>query len=192
MEYRSHLLLPEHKSNANHVWTTAFFLSQMNNIESSINEQQSNPHYNHHNQHNHHQNGHLLHKAATFIENTQTTTTTTTNQDDSLKPTLLPHAQTQLQLKNHENSPNNDLISTDYNERMLRILKIKQRNKASLYNLIIASLNKNKKKIHSSDTFSYINDDDESSKPWLNMNSTIQNANNEITCSNWINEGCKR
>lgn len=151
---RIFLILPEHISNANHLWNCALFLTQISNIESIL--------------------------SSTYRpldqQQSQQTGTDSTNNEQTSSDSINSTNSTQTLTEN--------CLMMQLNETIMRIYKIKKRNKASLLNLILPfDFSKPKKVLNQQSTKSLA-----SSTPWLD--NTISNESNSSYFLN--DEGCKR
>ena len=120
---RLFLTLPEHVSNALHVWNRALFITQLSHLDASV-DLNSIHHSRHVEQHNNNNNNQECHKT------------------DLLEKFLNDcKSQYTLLLNNATNYDTNEAFLKTLNETtLMKIFKIKKRNKASLLNLILPNL----------------------------------------------------
>ncbi len=120
---RIFLILPEHISNAHHVWNCALFITQMSNLDSlnANNNSLAN------------QSAHSKNLIATSNNSSKLSTNTF-----SFESIINDFKSNQVSAnKSDENSSGSEQeFYKLFNEPIQRIFKIKKRNKASLYNLI--------------------------------------------------------
>ena len=124
MDPRIYLILPEHVSNAYSIWNCAWFFAQMSNLaETSQSSKQF---------------GLLNGDEQNHVIKTHSNSTNLVSNGSNGLSLLLEN----ILMNNVNDSIINDLKSNDYfkfNEPIMTILKIKKRNKASLFNLILPS-----------------------------------------------------
>jgi hypothetical protein len=125
------LVLPEHVSNAHHIWNCALFITQLSNLESS-----STKHV-YQQQQQQKTDAFKLNNYLKMIANSSNSFNNRKSDDDYLdyshkssKFSQTCHIEEKLSSVCHDNLKS-------LNEPIMKIFKIKKRNKASLYNLIL-------------------------------------------------------
>lgn len=165
---RIFLIMPEHISNANNLWNCALFLTQISNLEAMLNN---------------------------------TTTTTKISQSNS-SSNLAQQSTDNLDLLNDstQNSIMNlrsgacddESLLKHVNETIMKIYKIKRRNKASLFNLILPfDFEKRYSGSIASNSLPWVSDEDDPEEDGEEENNEQEDELN-LTDRFEANEGCKR
>ena len=135
IEPRLFLVLPEHDSNANHVWNCALFLTQISHLYNNTNSANNNT--NNSNTNSNSSLSSLAHHQSAL--GNETNDAPTSNRKLNTLEAVLKDLGAKVVLSNaHSSSINsNHIYETLADEAMARMLKTKPKNKASLFNLVL-------------------------------------------------------
>ena len=191
---RLFLSLPEHASQANHIWNCALFLTQMSHLNNQISQQQ---------QLLPNSSGTVAHHSLA-IDTTDITPSTENNAANlACFESILSELKYNLfssQNSRSSNENNNSSYVKLINETIANVIKIKKRNKASYFNLNVLHFSQ---KMHVNRANSATDNESKQTMPWLfmeiavgdediqaNVNSKNESANN-IECKNNLTKSCE-